>query len=156
MEHQDRVTTWCGSGMHLNGQASAIIASVDARLREILASPPDGEMAFLATGKAFASLNTSHTQGNGGRHGTRHDHMVALLCGVGVAAVQSSRHRSASARVHDLKLPPEAAQRGVTRGYPCLDAGSTPPLDGPDSDQEAEASRPIGYRRLAGMPGQHV
>ena len=157
MEHeQHRVTTWCGSGMHLNAQVSAVIASVDARLREILASDLEGEMAFLAQGQAWKSLNTSHSQGSGRRHGTRHDHMVALLCGVGVAAVQSSRQRFAAARVHDAKLPPEPAQRGAKRGNSCLDAGSTPPLDGPDSDQEAEALKPIGYRTLAGVPGQYV
>ena len=94
-----------GKGRTLTPEAVAVIASVDDRLREMLEGQAESK-AYLQIGPAFAELPSN---------ASRHDRLVALLCNVGVRAVQSSRVRAAVARERGWRLPAASGKRGAKR-----------------------------------------
>ena len=86
---------------------AAVIASVDDRLRAMLEGHA-GSKAHLQKGAAFQDLPSSH---DCFPRASRHDHLVAHVCNVGVRAAQSSRQRVAVA--HECgQLLPAASKRG--------------------------------------------
>ena len=100
-----------GKGRTLTPEAVAVIASVDDRLREMLEGQAESK-AYLQQGPAFAELPSAM---DGLPHASRHDRLVALLCNVGVRAVQSSRVRAAAARERGWRLPAASGKRGAKR-----------------------------------------
>ena len=87
---------------------AAVIASVDDRLRAMLEGHA-GSKAYLQKGAAFLDLPSFHECFPSG---SRHDHLVAHVCNVGVRAVQSSRQRVAAAHERGQLLPAASEQRG--------------------------------------------
>ena len=76
---------------------AAVIASVDDRLRATLEGHA-GSKAYLQKGAAFEdSLSSRDCY----PRASRHDHLVAHVCNVGVRAVQSSRERVAATHERD-------------------------------------------------------
>ena len=82
-----------GKGRPASPEAEAIIAAVDHRLRKMLARCK--VPAYLVAGPDFGKLPTK--KGDIGKTGSRHDHLVAFLCNVGVRAVQTARCSTAPA-----------------------------------------------------------
>ena len=135
---------------------AALLACVDARLREVLGGDAP---AYLRKGEAWQELPSVHSSSP---RGSRHDHMVAFLCGVGVRQVQSCRASSKAARAEEGEALPRApAVRGVkpceaparaAEAMPCPAAGSA--HDAPD--EEVRRWGPLGWRVLAKVPGHYV
>ena len=87
---------------------AAVIASVDDRLRAMLEGHAESK-AYLQKGAAFQDLPSSI---DCFPRASRHDHLVAHVCNVGVRAVQSSRQRVAAAHERGQLLPAASEQRG--------------------------------------------
>ena len=88
-----------------------MIASIDDRLRAMLEGHA-GSKAYLQKGAAYLHLPSYQ---DCLPHGTRHDHLVAHVCNVGVRAVQSSRQRVAAAHERGQLLPAASERSGRER-----------------------------------------
>ena len=87
----------------------AVIASVDDRLRAMLEGHAESK-AYLQKGAAFEDLPSSR---DCLPRASRHDHLVAHLCNVGVRAVHASRRRVAVAHECGQLFPAASEQRGA-------------------------------------------
>ena len=116
---------------------AAVIATIDARLRNILAG--NSSPAYLAKGSQYDNLPTMHS--GCFPKGSRHDHLVAYLCNVGVRTVQSARQRAAAAASAHGQVAPR--QSGVKRGAKVQE---------PEDEQE----QPLPRRRAEGDVNTHV
>ena len=151
-------------------EATAIIASVDEKLRDMLQSEGRGEQTYLSKGRLYNTLPTKHNLQNGAT-ASRHDHLIAHLCSVGVRSVTRSRELMQE-RKFDLKqrsgtasksgraqLPRAAAQRGVKRVICNSSAISKQPDDSDlDEDQQEwdeQAWLSAGWQVLNGVPGHY-
>ena len=117
-------TTLTGKGIVATPEMVEVIASVDKHLQEILGSEPVwtstcqqcgqalsvGSKALLMKGPGWEALPTWEDDGMG----SRHDHLVARLCSVGVRAAQSARKNASVAEKLQLQKPAPAAKRGRT------------------------------------------
>jgi hypothetical protein len=145
-----------GSGIHQSARTYAIIASVDAQLRRLLDLPGAHNGAFLRRGESFGRLPTSHESSPAG---TRHDHLVAHLCGVRVTTVQAARKACEQARAEKRPLPLEAARRGPKRRDDSEEHSPSPsPVAGPGVEDGAIADpwQPSGWQVLCGVPGHYL
>ena len=169
----DLGTSISGKGHVLPPEAAAVVASVDKKLREILDGDGDNAHGYLARGKAYKALPTKSDYGGGFDCGTRHDHLVAYLCSVGVHTVRRSRQRMkecesdqqhilascpASERTARALLPKAAAVRGVK---PVLFAGvqssdKSHVLASTQDQLDASDLKPAGQQVLASVPGHYL
>ena len=114
------------SGRHISAQASAMIATVDARLRS--AMRPGAQHSFSQRGEKWKGLDSGCTSS---LHESRHDHLVGLLCDVSAPTVRTCRSAFKQAHEDGRVLPAEPMTRGVKRvaedvgAAPCLVAGPT-------------------------------
>ena len=136
---------------------AAVIASVDDRLRAMLEGHAESK-AYLQKGAAFKDLPSCD---DGGFRASRHDHLVAHVCNVGVKAVQRSRQRVAAAHVRGQPLPAASEQRG--RKHRMME--TTASSQGHDEDVQEQmddeqgisvAFEAAGYETVHGVAGRYV
>ena len=99
-----------GSGRVLSPDAVRIVAEVD---RQLAAALEAGQDNYLQLGPAFTSLPTWKSSG-----GSRHDHLVAFLCGCGPYDVRSARQKfqlslSESIPLHSLGGEKRGQKRSI-------------------------------------------
>ena len=95
------------SGRPPSAEMAAIIATVDRVLANML-DPRSSTPKYLQHGPDFSSLSSwSDAQGS------RHDHLVGLLCGCGVYAVREVRKNAKKTEAYGLSSLPHPAKRGV-------------------------------------------
>ena len=144
-------------------EMTLVIATVDRRLKEILAASDEGHSPCLVAGPrssrgGYLQRGTTYTQlptktTSSGAMGSRHDHLVSILCGVGVRSVQRARAATATARLRGESLPKPPVQRGCKRT-----AAQAP--DGPEEDEEDDSGdagwTSLRWQVLANVPGHYL
>ena len=111
LAHRDNIFTpktirLVDSGKPPTAEMAAVISLVDCRLADIL-DPLSTTPNYLQHGPDFTSLS-SWTHG----HGSRHDHLVAFLCGCGVRTVHEVRRKAAHAQAEGQAFMKGPAARG--------------------------------------------
>ena len=136
---------------------AAVIASVDDRLRAMLEGHAESK-AYLQKGTAFQDLPSTH---DCVPRASRHDHLVAHLCNVGVRAVLGSRQRVAAARERGQLLPAASEQRGAKRKMVEMLAssqghGEDVKEQRDDKEEISFAFKAAGYDTVHGVAGHYV
>ena len=138
-----------GKGRPASPEAEAIIAAVDHRLRKMLARCK--VPAYLVAGPDFASLPIREAD-IGKTTGSRHDHLVAFLCNVGVRAVQTARCSAAPAAPRGRKRLSSSGGREEEHGA----APTALPAAHGDEGVGADIKILPGVTTLAGVRGTFV
>ncbi len=155
---EPRATTFAAGKTRLTGQGrpatpemAAVIATIDARLREMLSEPPRLP-AYLLLGPEYLALPTQKTDGTS--RGSRHDHLIAFLCQVGVDVVQAARSAAVSATRDGAEELAPAAPRGRSKRQSsenCVEEVVAPE----EPMAEFEVKLP-GQKKLSGVTGHYV
>ena len=156
---EDREERLSSKGRTITPEMAAVIASVDDRLRAMLEGHADSK-AYLQKGAALQDLLSSRDP-RASRHASRHDHLVAHLCNVGVGVVQDSRHRVAAAHERGQLLPAAREQRGPKRKTVEMLAssqghGEDVKEQRDDEEEISLAFKAAGYDTVHGVAGHYV
>ena len=145
------------SGKPPTAEMAAVISLVDCRLADIL-NPSSTTPNYLQHGPDFIDLR-SWTNSDG----SRHDHLVAFLCGCGVRTVHEVRRKAAHAQAEGRAFMTGPAARGRhktkqnTVGHPDIMNSSEELLDDVttmcDKDMEGEAEGPT---YCEGVKGEYL
>ena len=130
-----------GSGHDTTPEMAAVIATIDARLRAVLRG--NSSPAYLSKGSQYDDLPTMHTSSF--PKGSRHDHLVAYLCNVGVRTVQSARQRAAAAAIAHGRVIPRRS--GVKRGAKARE----PEEQAPPASSQGQAKKKVDEYMVAAL-----
>ena len=133
------------SGRAISPEAARVIGTIDERLSALLCKA-EGVPQYLIHGPDFSSLST--WESNRKNQGSRHDHLVAFLCNVGVKTVRSARAFFAKGKKNHTCTPAPATTRGHTSKEQEADQL-------PDMDDVTEQLVPCAST-LAGVRGHYV
>ena len=135
------------SGRVATAEMSEVIATVDTQLGKMLKG--DGDVPkYLGFGPEYSTLPTWDA-----KQGSRHDHLVALLCGCGVYAVQSARKLAERAQAERTATIVAPLPRGPRAQVSIIDDAAIGDSSGNPEDVDMEDG---GLLENAGVHGTYA